>query len=323
MGMAFDYSYDLFGVKFHLATNSFRIAAEAQMFLEEHQTGRHSLPDYRFVFAESATMPDFGVPNLRTCQGHEHQIIEYGGCVFLSTAEGMARFDPKNKTCQGHVFPLHNDPGKPSGTVPLIHLLIIRIMFAEGFLPFHAAAAVDRRGETVVLSGEKGAGKSTLAIKLHQLGFQPLCDDLVYLRPEHNRLMAGGHCQAVKIKTPEAGPLLKSCLTAQGEAQVIGKTLFPIQQFNPDGVNRLYPVGTMIFLDNTAACATHANVLPDQEVEVFRHLLETSSQLNTPACRARALEFFCNAGRCRFFLAQTSTDPDITVNEILRALDHA
>jgi hypothetical protein len=323
MAMAFDCSYDLFGVKFHLATSSFRFSEEAQMFLGAHQSGPHSVPDYQFVFEESATMPDFGVPDLRNCRGQEQQMIEYGGCVFLSAAEGMACFDPKNKTCRGHVFPLPTDPGKSRGTVPLIHLLIIRIMFAEGFLPFHAAAALDLRGETVVLSGEKGAGKSTLAIKLHQLGFQPLCDDLLYLKSEHNRLMAGGHRQAVKIRTQEAGPLLKSCRVAQGEVRVIGKTLFPIQQFNPNGVNRLYPVGAMIFLDNTAACATHANIVPEHKVEVFRHLLGTAPLLNTPAGLDRAFEFFCNAGRCRFFHAQTSTNPEITAGEILRALDHA
>ena len=320
--MAFDYSYDLFGVKCQLTTDSLRISAEAQLFLQAHQTARHSLPDYRFVFNESATMPEFGVPNLRICRGHEHQLMEHGGCVFLSTAEGMARLDPGSKSCRGHVFPLDDDPGQPRGTVPLVHLLIIQIMFAEGFLPFHAAAAVDRRGETVVLTGEKGAGKSTLAIKLHEVGFQPLCDDLVYLRENHNRLMAGGHCQPVKIRTDEAGPLLKSCRTDQGEAQVIGKTLFPIQQFNPEGVNRLYPVRSMIFLDNTAASATHASVQPNQEVEVIRQLLETSPLLNTPAYRDRAFEFFGNAGRCRFLLAQTCTNAEITVNEILRALDH-
>ncbi len=323
MGMTFDASYDLFGVKVHLATNSFRIAEEAKMFLGAHQTGSHGLPDYRFVFDECATMPNFGVPHLRICQGQEHQIIEYGGCVYLSAAEGMARLDPRNKTCRGHVFPLSNDPGGPRGTVPLLHLLIVRVMFAEGFLPFHAAAVVDRRGETIVLSGEKGAGKSTLAIKLHQLGFQPLCDDLVYLKEDQHRLMAGGHRQAVKIKTEEAGPLLKSCRAAQGEIRVLGKTLFPFQQFNPDGADRLYPVGSMIFLDNSAACATHANVLPDQKVDVFRHLLGTAPLLTTPAGLNRAFEFFCNAGQCRFFLAQTSTNSEITANEILRALEHA
>ena len=61
---------------------------------------------------------------------------------------------------------------------------------------------------------------------------------------------------------------------------------------------------------------------PNQEVEVIRQLLETSPLLNTPAYRARAFEFFGNAGRCRFLLAQTCTNAEITVNEILRALDH-
>jgi hypothetical protein len=135
--------------------------------------------------------------------------------------------------------------------------------------------------------------------------------------------MAGGHGQAVKIKTPEAAPLLRSCRTEQGTVQVIGKTLFPIGQFNPDGVNRLYPVGAMIFLDKSAASATHASVLPDQGVEVFRHLLEASPLLDTPAYRAKAFEFLCDAGGCRYFLAQTSTNSEITANEILRALDHA
>ena len=144
-------------------------------------------------------------------------------------------------------------------------------MFERGFLPLHGSA-VDCHGRALILSGEKGAGKSTLALKLHRLGFPLICDDLLYLRNGDNGLLAGGHCQAAKIKTAEAGFLQSWCEVAEGKISVPGKTLFCSKRINSDAINRLYPVRAVVFLKN-AASRGEAIVWGDREMEVFQRLL--------------------------------------------------
>jgi len=302
----------------HLVTDSFRISEEARMFLGAHEASSPGGASQSLVFEESTTMPDFDVPQLRRCRGSDVQIIKHDRRIFLSVAEGMACYDPAGSTCHGYVF-ARSSAEYPKGTVPLIHLVVLQIMFDEGFLPLHGSA-VDCHGQAIILSGEKGAGKSTLALKLHGLGFPLICDDLLYLRNGNNALLAGGHCQAVKIKTAEAGFMQSWCKAAEGRTAVPGKTLFCFKQINPDAINRLYPIRAVVFLKN-AASRGEGLVWVDREMEVFQHLLGDSPMLNTTDYHARALDFFCGSSNCRFCLAQTSTKPDETADAILSALN--
>jgi hypothetical protein len=316
--MESNHTYDLFGVRIHLVTDSFRISEEARMFLGAHEAASPGGASHSLVFEESATMPAFDVPQLRRGHGKDVQIIEHDRRMFFSVAEGMACYNPKDKACHGYVFP-RSSAEYSKGTVPLIHLVVLQIMFEKGFLPLHGSA-VDCHGQALILSGEKGAGKSTLALKLHRLGFPLICDDLLYLRNGDNGLLAGGHCQAAKIKTAEAGFLQSWCEVAEGKISVPGKTLFCSKQINSDAINRLYPVRAVVFLKN-AASRGEAIVWGDREMEVFQRLLGDTPLLNTPDCRARALELFCGTSQCRFCLAQTSMNPDETADEILNALN--
>ena len=316
--MEFQRTYDLLGAGLHLATDSFRISEEARMFLGAYEVPSPRAARHSLVFEESATMPAFAVPHLRRCRGPDVQIIEHKQRMFFSVAEGRACYNPQDRTCHGYVFP-RSSAEYPEGTVPLIHLLVLQIMFEEGFLPWHGSA-VDCRGQALVLSGEKGAGKSTLALKLHLLGFPLICDDLLYLRTGDNGLLAGGHCQAAKIKTEEAGFLQSRYEVAEGRITVPGKTLFCCRQINPEALNRLYPVRAVVFLKN-AASRGEAIVWADREMEVFQRLLGDFPLLNTPDYRARALDLFCGASHCRFCLAQTSSNPDESAAAILSALN--
>jgi hypothetical protein len=317
--MESNHIYDLFGVVIHLTTDSFRIREEARMFLGAHQAKPRAVPAYRLLFKESSTLPVFDGVHLRRCHEQDVQMIEHDQRVFFSVAEGVACYNPKDKTCNGSVLP-PSSAEYSRATVPLIHLLVLQIMFAEGFLPLHGSA-VDCHGQALVLSGEKDAGKSTLSLKLHLLGHPLICDDLLYLRNGDNGLLAGGHCQAVKIKTEEAGFLTSLCKVAEGRTTVSGKTLFCSKQINSDAINRLYPVRAVVFLKN-AASRGDAKVWADREMEVLRHLLGDTPLLNTPDYGSRALELFCGTNTCRFYLAQTSTNPDETANEILNTLNH-
>jgi hypothetical protein len=200
-----------------------------------------------------------------------------------------------------------------------VNLAVVWTMFAAGFLPMHAAAVV-RGDRLIVLAGEKGAGKSTLALKLHENGFPLVCDDLVYLKRRDKRLVAGGHCQPLKLKTAEADAWFKGCPEVDAEVRVPGKKLFPVEQFNPQGKNRLHPVETIIFLQQPTASDLPAVVCSHRDVEVVYHLLGDAPMLNTPAYRARALDLMYGAADCGFYLARTSSKTDNTVREILYAL---
>ena len=316
--MESNHTYNLFGVGIHLTTNSFRVREETRAFLGAHEVESHPAPACRLVFEETTTLPVFNGFHLRRCHGQDVQMVEHDRRMFFSVAEGVACYDPKDKTCHGYVFsPSSAEYSK--GTVPLIHLLVLQIMFEEGFLPLHGSA-VDCHGQALVLSGEKGAGKSTLSLKLHLLGHPLICDDLLYLRNGDNGLLVGGHCQAVKIKTVEAGFLQGWCGVAEGGTSVPGKTLFNFSQINSDAINRLYPVRAVVFLKN-AASRGEAVLWADREMEVYQRLLGDTPLLNTPDYRSRALELFCGTNHCRFYLAQTSTNPDETADEILNILN--
>jgi hypothetical protein len=317
--MDFERTYNLFGVRIHLATDSLRIQEEAGLFLGAHQVSEEGIPDFRLVFEEADTLPDFGQPGLRACEGQEHQILDSGGRMFFSVAEGVACYDRLQRVGQGFVHPSVNGGCRPFGSVPLIHLFVIRIMFAADFLPLHASAVLCRE-RLLLLSGEKGAGKSTLALRFHWRGFPLICDDLLYLTKQGNRLMAGGHCQPIKLKTAEAEPLLLSHKVAPGQVGVAGKLLFPTEQFNPDGVNRLYPVEAVVWLQNAATRGEVAAVWPDREPEVLYHLLGDLPMLNTPAYRAGVLDLLSSAQGCRLLLVQTSPHADQTVQAILQAV---
>lgn len=317
--MAYDHHYNLFGVTLRLRTDSLRIHEEARLFLDAHRSEPSGTPRYVLEFRESATMPEWAEGPLRTCRGHEHQIIENGHGTYFSVAEGRAKLDPTRRDCRGYVFPKVNGRWHPRGTVPLLHPIVTRIMFAEGFLPLHAAA-VSIRNRLLLLTGSKGAGKSTLAFKLHQRGCPLLGDDLLYLRRDSHGLLGGGHCQPIKLNARESRRLTTGLSKAKGPARVVRKTLFSLKQACPEQVNQWLPIMALVFLTQSTGGESSAAVWPDREVEVLHHLLGDSPLANTPGYPDRALDWFCAPGTCPLYLAHTHADADQTLDAILNAL---
>ncbi len=315
----YEHSYDLFGVPFHLVSDSYRVDEVARFLLGAHEVAAGPKPGYRLEFQEVAELPELPVPGRKICQGQEHQILEWGDQVCFSAAEGVALLDRPGQICRGYVLSNMNGSSPSAGSAPLLQLLVLWVMFAEGFLPIHASA-VDRHGRLLVFSGEKGSGKSTLALRFHLLGYPLVSDDLLYLRASGGLLQGGGHCQPVKLKSAEARLLPSSYQLATGAAAVREKLLYPAPQFHPEAVNRMYPVEAVVFLEQRAEPTGRACVLSNCPVEVLHHLLGDGPLLTTPAYRALALELFCLDAHCSLHLAQTSPDVDETVGEILRAV---
>jgi len=67
---------------------------------------------------------------------------------------------------------------------------LIECLRARGRYPLHGAALIAPTGETVLLSGTKGAGKSTATLSLLERGYDVVTDDTLFL--EHDAHGGGG-----------------------------------------------------------------------------------------------------------------------------------
>lgn len=312
--MKYDQFYNLQGVIFHLSTDSIRIHEEAVLFLGGHGCEQHPTADFKIEIEEKPMISDYGVAGLNVSTESNYAIVEQGSRVYLRVAEGVAWFDTQTGVCQGELQTQIDG----LETVPLLHLLIVRMMFAAGFLPLHAAALVQQE-RLILLAGERGAGKSTLSTRLGCLGFSLLGDDLVYLKKDGKILLGGAHCQPVKIK--EGEPVPDHWPEFCGAAKVPAKRLYSISSLDPKGPNRMYPVESLLFLRHADPEKPQAQVWADRQVEVLYHLIGDGPKLDTPACRSRTLDWLYGDAPARFHLVQTSPNPDNTVKAILDALE--
>jgi hypothetical protein len=309
--------YDLFGVHLDLSTDSDRLADEARFFLGDHQREPEGVPDYRLMFRESDPLPDFGLPDWGTGSRLPCRIVERDPCVFIAVAEGVACLDHGSRSCRGHVRPRRHGRWHPRRSVPLLHPIVLRIMFAQGYLPVHAGAVVCQ-DRLIVLAGSKGAGKSTLAVALHRQGFPLVCDDLLYLKQTADGLAGGGHSQPLKLTATEADRLPSACRVDAHPTRVTGKHLFSLRKLAPATANRSYPVAAILLLQPRQAGAT-AEVWPDRPTEVLFHILGDSPLGDLPAYRARALDWLCAIPPGLFHVVQTDSDVDATCRAIRRA----
>ncbi len=55
------------------------------------------------------------------------------------------------------------------------------IVYQRNFFPFHVSGVFTEAGKVALFAAESGTGKSTLAVKLQELGFQPFTDDTAIL----------------------------------------------------------------------------------------------------------------------------------------------
>lgn len=315
--MIFERTYNLFGVRIWLTTDSVRIREVAISFLGAHEVSADGPFEFRFELRETASMPDIDCPTLRICRDREYQVLERGGRTFFSVAEGIAFLDEAQRTASGWVLPVDGGRVHPAGSVSLLHLLTVRAMFAAGFLPMHAGA-VRWNGGLLLLAGENGAGKSTLSVEFARWGQQPAGDDLVYLAVADGKLLAGAHRQPFKLIASEAPSDLAP---TQSSVRVSGKTLLPQPGFDVKDDNELRAVTAVVWLEKTPEREASATVRSDCTAEALFHLIGDSPKLNTPEYTARAFDWLSSAGECPFLIVRPSRHPDRTVAAILHALD--
>ena len=133
---------------------------------------------------------------------------------------------------------------------------------ARNMIPIHASCVV-RDGRGVILSGESGVGKSTLAMACIQQGFQLLADDAVFLRRDPAGLrLAGLPCEVRLFANSFA---LLSSLPSRGTLRFANNkwkhNIDPGQLFPGSKIDLALP-GVVILLDRSA----------DPTKSVVRHL---------------------------------------------------
>jgi energy-coupling factor transporter ATP-binding protein EcfA2 len=88
-------------------------------------------------------------------------------CRFLISGDGR-------RVLSDSLPDLHRNDRDSLFVEPVMRTILSRM----GLVSFHASALV-KQGAAVLIMGRKGAGKSSLAGALYQIGWQPLADDLV------------------------------------------------------------------------------------------------------------------------------------------------
>ncbi|MGE0492720.1 MAG: HPr kinase/phosphorylase [Vulcanimicrobiota bacterium] len=83
---------------------------------------------------------------------------------------------------------------------------IAAILYQRGQLALHASCVVVD-GQAILLAGNSGVGKSTLAAAFHQRGYAVIADDLLTLRPDGNRLLVEPSVVRLKLWSDSARAL--------------------------------------------------------------------------------------------------------------------
>lgn len=122
---------------------------------------------------------------------------EYDGAAFLLRVPGVGRFLMVN----GRDLRYDQDPAHTGGDLPLylVGTCLAVLLGQRGLLVLHASA-VTVGGRAMLFCGEAGAGKSTLAARLCQSGYDLLSDDLCSVaRDEQHGVVIGADGRRVKL----------------------------------------------------------------------------------------------------------------------------
>jgi hypothetical protein len=150
---------------------------------------------------------------------------------------------------------------------------------------FHAACLI-HRGKSILISGRPGAGKTTLALRLAESGFEYSGDDIVLIAPDGT---ATGVPFAPAVKSG-AWEIVKQFRSDLGSATIHRRPdAKRVRYLSPAHVARpgRYPVGWIIFIKRASG---PAKLKPLGPVETMRRLMAGScspdEKLSVAGCRA-------------------------------------
>lgn len=153
----FPYQYRAFGLNI-----------SSQILIPELMTRQISdVGDVRIKLGPVPESLDNPGESARYCQGEKNRL--------LISIKNVGKYDIKNGT------EIVIDPAE-TGEIRELRLFLLgsafgALLWQRGFLPIHGSA-VSFQGKCFIISGSRGAGKSTLAAALEQEGCQVLTDDV-------------------------------------------------------------------------------------------------------------------------------------------------
>lgn len=203
--------------------------------------------------------------------------IEDGGKFFITRyAQTIGKMDT-----QGEVTQL--DYEVMAGSVFTLALAM------RGVWSLHASAAIFK-SRLVVLLGESGKGKSTLATYLNEMGWQRVADDILPVSSRDDSLLAFPHYPQLKLR-PESQPWL------QLPEQIPVQSICLLMPVNPDDSPALGPMspgdivkvllahtagtrllGPEFLKDHLAFCSREATQIPAYQL-TYPHRKEVLSQV--------------------------------------------
>ncbi len=129
--------------------------------------GVHVVVAFEDEALRAELMPCFAQLATAPCRGDDHIVVQRRG-----ESIGLAR--------RGEDI----DWVSPHEAVPLLKIKLTEVLFDHTEHVMLHAAQLERDGRCLLLLGDAGAGKSTLATALEEAGFALLSDDIVLLSPQ-------------------------------------------------------------------------------------------------------------------------------------------
>jgi hypothetical protein len=209
-----------------------------------------------------ATLDDFsplGPPHFR---GMHHVVVASFG------AANVFVFDLRRRVVTAKVSQtLAND----AEFWPRVLLPIAAGVFAStiGLLPLHSAC-LSRDGDAMLIAGESGTGKSTLAVALAQRGFDYISDDWTYLTSSNNILTANGTAARIKL-LPDAHHHFPSLTTHATHISMNGELAYEVHADETFGARlqqQSHP-RMLIFFRRTAELASRCSPLESSAARLY------------------------------------------------------
>jgi hypothetical protein len=192
--MPFSAFYCPLGFPLRIATNSLEVLAAAQASWERYEP-RMVMDPIRLQIGVR-TEDSMECPAMITPRAHQHLMtgIADAGNFFIADLMRDVSFAWVTTAAMGHPWYLRNQILEPA---------VLSHIANRYSAPVHAAC-VAHEGRGVLLCGESGAGKSSLAFACARAGWTYVSDDAAFLvHGRHDREVIG-HCHSIRLRPATA-----------------------------------------------------------------------------------------------------------------------
>jgi hypothetical protein len=196
-----------------------------------------------------------------------------------------------------------------------VHLSVVlnSMLFELGRLVLHAGS-VSMAGRATLLLGERGAGKSTVCLRLAAAGAVVLSDDHTLLRRDDGVYRVSGCDGEARVTQKTETFLLPAPLEVEAQDYAgLLKKQFPVAQFYQSDPHRDYPVERVLFLSASDRFAIRA-LSRHEAVPAFIGTLRTALRFNGARDYTTYLDYVSD------FMRQVTVS-DVRLSPDLRDLD--